>query len=87
MSAPIRVAIVTNMWPHERRPTFGVFVAEQVDALRALPDLQVGVLPLGPIGSRLRYLDGARVARRLRWGFDIVHVHHPFALGALATRR
>ena len=82
---PIRIAVVTNMWPHEVRPTFGVFVRDQVRSLQALPGVEVEVFPLQPIEQRSRYLRGGEISRTIiRAGFDIVHCHHPFALAALA---
>ena len=41
----MRVLIVTNMWPTPARPAFGVFVRDQVDALRALDGLGQAHLP------------------------------------------
>jgi glycosyltransferase involved in cell wall biosynthesis len=83
-----RVAVVTNMWPHPGRAAFGIFVQEQVRGLREIEGLDVAVLPLEPIESRRRYISGGRIARRIAGGgFDVVHVHHPFSLLALAPHR
>ncbi len=83
-----RVAVVTNMWPHPSRAAFGIFVEEQVRGLRELEDLDVAVFPLEPIENRSRYLSGGRISREIAGGdFDVVHVHHPFSLLALAPHR
>ena len=82
------MAVVTNMWPHPGRPAFGIFVQEQVRSLREHEGLDVTVFPLEPIQSRRRYLSGGRISRQIAGGgFDVVHVHHPFSLLALAPHR
>lgn len=76
----MRVLIVTNMWPTPARPAFGVFVRDQVDALRALdaPDLELEVEVLPP-GSYARAAAG--LARRRRGQrFDVVHAHFGLTL-------
>ncbi|HEX9312748.1 MAG TPA: glycosyltransferase family 4 protein, partial [Actinomycetota bacterium] len=83
-----RVAVVTNMWPHPGRAAFGIFVQEQVRGLREIEGLDVAVFPLEPIEHRSRYLSGGRISRQIaEGGFDVVHVHHPFSLLALAPNR
>jgi glycosyltransferase involved in cell wall biosynthesis len=71
----MRVLIVTNMWPTPQRPAFGVFVRDQVEALRAIgaPDLHLELEVLPP-GS---YVRGAAALARSRRGqrFDVVHAH------------
>ncbi len=71
----MRVLIVTNMWPTPRRQAFGVFVRDQVEALRALgaPDLDLDVEVLPP-GSYVRGA-AALASRRRGQRFDIVHAH------------
>jgi teichuronic acid biosynthesis glycosyltransferase TuaC len=85
---PLRVAVVTNMWPYPGRPAFGIFVREQVESLRRVPGLDVAVFPLQPIDGRRRYLSGRGVADAVRaGGFDLMHCHHPFTLLAVAPHR
>lgn len=78
-----RVLVVTNMWPSSNDPAFGVFVAEQVHALREL-GLPVDVAAIDGRRSALAYaraIPGLR--RRLRRReHDLVHAHH--ALSGLA---
>src|SRR5581483_4128003 len=53
---PVRVLVVTNMWPTERRPALGPFVRDQVGALRALDGVDEelpGVDPPGGAGPFL----------------------------------
>jgi teichuronic acid biosynthesis glycosyltransferase TuaC len=81
----LRALVITNMWPSPANPAFGAFVRDQVDALRALPDVDVDVFHFGPGG----YLRAAREVRRAHRhiDYDIVHAHFGLtALPALALR-
>jgi glycosyltransferase involved in cell wall biosynthesis len=80
----LRVLAVTNMWPVG--DSFrGVFVREQVDALRAL-GVHVDVEVVAQARGRRDYLLAApRIRRRVRAGdYDLVHIHH--GMCALACR-
>lgn len=84
---PLSILVVTNMYPTAEAPTYGSFVAEQVEALRALVDVdQVEVLFLDGRSSALNYLRGVRELRKTmaRNRFDVVHAHHGLA-GAVAV--
>jgi teichuronic acid biosynthesis glycosyltransferase TuaC len=79
----LRVLVVTNLWPIGGGFQ-GIFVSEQVDALRRLGhQVDVEVVARGGRGT-LDYLTaGPRVRRRARQGgYDVVHVH--YGLTALA---
>lgn len=71
----MRVLVVTNMWPSARAPTLGVFVAEQVRALRAR-GVAVDVLFLGR-GKRA-YLTGPHriIGRTMSYDPELVHAHY-----------
>lgn len=82
------ILVVTNMWPSAADPGFGVFVAQQVAALRAL-GLPVAVCFIDGRADRLNYLWGIRRIRaQLRRGlppadgdgpaqpFQLVHAHY-----------
>lgn len=86
---PLRVLIVTNMWPTPAQPMAGIFVAEQVASLRRR-GLALDVLFLDGGRSRLAYLYGiGRVRQALARGrYDLIHAHYVFSgLVALAGRR
>ncbi|HWF72121.1 MAG TPA: glycosyltransferase [Solirubrobacteraceae bacterium] len=72
----MRALVVTNMYPTPERPALGSFVRDQVEALRALPGLEVELLAFAPGGSEA-YLRAAREVRRRFRGrpFDVVHAH------------
>ncbi|MEA2197656.1 MAG: hypothetical protein QOJ25_1707 [Solirubrobacteraceae bacterium] len=72
----MRALVITNMYPTPERPALGSFVRDQVEALRALPDLDVELLTFAP-GEAQAYLGAAREVRRRYRGerFDVVHAH------------
>jgi glycosyltransferase involved in cell wall biosynthesis len=80
----LRVLCVTNMWP-EGDSFRGIFVKEQVEALRAL-GAEVDVEIVAQSRGRKDYLLAApRIRRRVRRGdYDVVHIHH--GMVALACR-
>jgi teichuronic acid biosynthesis glycosyltransferase TuaC len=80
----LRVLCVTNMWP-EGDSFRGIFVKEQVEALRAL-GAEVDVEIVAQSRGRKDYLLAApRIRRRVRAGdYDLVHIHH--GMVALACR-
>ncbi len=80
----LRILAVTNMWP-EGDSFRGVFVKEQVEALRRL-GAEVDVEVVAQSRGRRDYLLAApRIRRRVRTGdYDVVHIHH--GMVALACR-
>jgi glycosyltransferase involved in cell wall biosynthesis len=71
----VRALVVTNMWPSVAAPQRGIFVRDQVEALRRRDDVEVEVFAFGP-GPRA-LAGAARVLRSRYRGreFDIVHAH------------
>jgi glycosyltransferase involved in cell wall biosynthesis len=80
----LRVLAVTNMWP-EGDSFRGIFVKEQVEALRHL-GVHVDVEVVAQARGRRDYLLAVpRIRRRVREGnYDLVHIHH--GMVALACR-
>src|SRR4051812_13689371 len=80
----MRALVVSDMGPTPAAPGRGVFVRDQVEALRRLPGLEVE-LDEAPPGTRALAALTARCARRK--GFDVVHAHYGLAAyPALAVR-
>jgi teichuronic acid biosynthesis glycosyltransferase TuaC len=80
----MRALVLSDMAPGPDTPGRGVFVRDQVAALRRLPGLEVE-LDEAPPGPRALAALAARSARRR--GFDIVHAHYGLtAWPALAVR-
>jgi teichuronic acid biosynthesis glycosyltransferase TuaC len=84
----VRALVVTNMWPSPAAPQRGVFVRDQVEALRRRPGIDVEVLAF-PSGPRALLRATATIRRRTRGApFDVVHAHFGLAaLPAIAARR
>ena len=85
----MRVLVVTNMYPTEDRPHFGIFVKEQVESLGKL-GVDVDVLFMDGRAGKLNYLRGfPRLYKKLReQQYDLIHAHYIFAgLVARAQRR
>ncbi|HZT97551.1 MAG TPA: glycosyltransferase [Chloroflexota bacterium] len=79
----MRILTVTNMFPTERNPQFGIFIQEQVESIRQL-GLEVDVLFVNGREGRLRqkgYLVGFpalwRALRSCR--YDVIHAHYIFS--------
>jgi teichuronic acid biosynthesis glycosyltransferase TuaC len=73
----MRVLVVTNMYPTSGRPGLGIFVRDQVEALRSVPDMQIELFALDPSGPR-SYVGATRALRRFCRDrhFDVVHAHY-----------
>jgi glycosyltransferase involved in cell wall biosynthesis len=85
----MRVLVVTSMYPSESRPGLGVFVRDQVEALRAIDGLDVELFAFEPGGAG-RFARAARDLRRAhgKSRFDLVHAHYGLtAWTALALGR
>jgi len=80
----MRALVISDLAPTPDAPGRGVFVRDQVAALRRLPGLEVE-LDEAPPGPRALTALAARCARRR--GFDVVHAHYGLsAWPALAVR-
>jgi teichuronic acid biosynthesis glycosyltransferase TuaC len=84
----MRALVVTNMWPSAEAPHRGIFVADQVAALRRRDDVEVDVHAFPP-GPRARGRPTATMRRRTAGeAYDVVHAHFGLsALPALAAHR
>jgi glycosyltransferase involved in cell wall biosynthesis len=85
---PLRIVVVTNLWPSARRPAWGSFVANRVDALRRLgQDVRVVAVHDHPSGvaryaSLLgRVVQAAGSGRKAR---TVVEAHIAYPTGVLA---
>lgn len=78
---PLRVLVVTAMYPHKGNGTEGAFVQDQIRSLvRVNPNLKIDVLYLQ--GHRkAKYLLGATrvLAATIRTRYDLVHAHYGLA--------
>lgn len=83
--SPIRVLVVTNMWPHEADPSYGIFVREQMESLRRL-GVEYDLLFINGRLSRWNYAGAVfEMRRRLRARrYDLIHAH--FGLSGCVAR-
>jgi teichuronic acid biosynthesis glycosyltransferase TuaC len=84
----MRVLVLTNMFPTTERPSFGIFVAEQVDDLRRA-GVEVDVLSFDGTRDRREYFRARRglVARLHSGNFDLVHAHYGLTGAIAASQR
>lgn len=72
------VLVVTNMWPDEERPVYGIFVKRQVESMRAR-GVRCDVMYLRGYRSRFAYPKSAlqflRLSLSARGRYRLVHVH------------
>ena len=80
----MRVLVVTSLYPTDAHPERGRFVRDQVEALRALPGVEVEVFRFEP--GLPNYARAALELRRRHGSdtFDVVHAHH--GLGGWTAR-
>ncbi|MCC8036549.1 MAG: glycosyltransferase [Bacteroidales bacterium] len=75
----MKILIVTNMYPTAQKPFYGIFVKEQVEALkRRYPDLEFDIFVINGDASKLQYLKSIpRIRKKIKQGgYDLVHVHY-----------
>ncbi|MGE5926906.1 MAG: glycosyltransferase [Gemmatimonadota bacterium] len=79
----MKALVVTNLYPTAARPTFGIFVARQVDALRRI-GIEVEVEVIAADRGRADYLRGRkRVAQRIaHWRPALLHAHFGYTPAA-----
>jgi teichuronic acid biosynthesis glycosyltransferase TuaC len=85
----VRVLVVTNLYPTERRPGLGPFVRDQVAALREIDGLDVDLHSFDPPGGIRPYLaESFRLLRKYSGAsYDVVHSHYGLTgFCALAVR-
>ena len=84
----LRVLIVANMYPSPSRPSYGVFVADQVAALRATGEVEVEVFHWDARRRPWRYALAALELALTRLDVDLVHAHYGLSgVVALAAPR
>lgn len=83
----MKVLVVTNLYPTPKKPTWGTFVREQVESLRAAypDDLEIDVYVVDGSQSKASYFKALfKLPRVVRAGkYDLVHVHYGLTLVSL----
>lgn len=80
----MRVLALTNMYPTEGAPSFGVFVRGTLDAIRrADPQIAIDLVFVNGRASKAAYVAApARVLARSFGGYDLIHTHYGLLAGA-----
>ncbi len=81
LESDVNVLVVTNMYPTEQNPAYGIFVKEQVESLRK-EGVLIDVFFINGRESRFRYISGiAELVGRIRKKkYDIIHAHHTYCV-------
>jgi teichuronic acid biosynthesis glycosyltransferase TuaC len=81
---PVRILVVTSLYPSFEHPERGRFVADQVESLRKIDGVEVEVFQFDPGGAS--FVTAMRRLRRQHGGerYDVVHAHH--GLGGWTAR-
>lgn len=77
----MNVLVVTNMYPNEQHPFYGIFVREQVESLRAA-GIMVDVYFINGRSNRLNYIKSLFDLSKKFKGrrYDIIHAHHSYCV-------
>ena len=76
ITQPLKILVVTAEWPAFPGDVTGIFIANQVNALKRLGDT-VDVFPYRGERNPLRYLRAfVQLGRRIAQGYDILHAHN-----------
>lgn len=77
----MRALVITNMYPSADDPARGIFVRDQVEALRELPDAEVELFAFASRGASAYRAAAQRLRQRYRGGqFDVIHAHFGLTL-------
>jgi glycosyltransferase involved in cell wall biosynthesis len=83
----MKVLHITNAWPYESVPEYGVFVKEQIDSLAEIGVQSDVYFINGRQDGKLAYLKAMwRLRQRVR-SYDLVHCHHLYSALVLAGVR
>lgn len=78
----MKVLVITNMYPSSEMPYYGIFVAEQVQALRTYhPDLEFDIYNICGNSHKTSYLKSiTEVYKKIKCcRFDLIHIHYGFS--------
>jgi len=77
----MKVLLVTNMYPTETNPFYGIFVREQVESLRE-ENVIIDVFFINGQKNRFNYLTSiiALIKKIRRQKYDIIHAHHTYCI-------
>lgn len=78
----MKILVVTNVYPSNKHPYHGIFVSEQLKAVKKLhDDVKFDVLYINGFEGKLQYIKSIRkIAKTINNGeYDLVHIHYGLA--------
>lgn len=78
----MKILIVTNVYPSKEHPYHGIFVAEQIAAIKRLhPEVDFDVHYINGFKGKWQYIKSIwKVSKRINTGsYDLVHIHYGFS--------
>jgi len=85
---PTKVLVITNMYPSEKAPSFGVFIKNQVEEIRnrgfSVDVIGIKDYRMGRLFTIKKYLTWIMkiLSKLMRWKkYDIIHCHYVFPSG------
>lgn len=74
----MKVLHVTNLYPFDEAPTYGIFVKEQIDSLKNKDFQEVFFINAKKFGVK-EYFKSVRRLNKTISDFDVIHCHHQFS--------
>lgn len=72
----MRILQLTNAYPTEKLPVFGIFIKEQIDSLNDIGITADLYFINGREKGKLEYYKAAKELKKIIDNYDIIHVHH-----------
>lgn len=70
----LKILHVTNMYPNNKKPWYGIFISDQIESLNKLASNDVYFID--GTESKLNYIKAFKDLKKLRDKYDIIHAHH-----------
>lgn len=74
----MKVLHVTNLYPYDEAPTYGIFVKEQINSLKNKDLQDVFFINAKKFGIK-EYFNSIKLLRKIIFNYDIIHCHHQFS--------
>ena len=78
----MKILVVTNVYPSDKHPYHGIFVSEQLKAVKKLhDDVKFDVLYINGFAGKFQYIKSIwKIAKTINNGeYDLVHIHYGLA--------
>ena len=78
----MKILVVTNVYPSDKHPYHGIFVAEQLNAVKKIHnDVEFDVLYINGFAGKFQYIKSIwKIIKTINSGiYDLVHIHYGLA--------